>query len=246
MDTNLTMKSPNADHPRLEATTLIVGPGRYFGRAIIDEFARLTTHVLLVSRTPERLADLAKSPFGDDVEVSTLAADVRKPEEFEQLLTDALSNLPALRFAVYNVKDSPKGPALRVDVRDFGAALNSNITGALSMVRVSVEAAGPEGVACVLTGGGFKDQPDATRLALSVSKAGLHSLTVGLNAALLQRSSSIKTLVIDGVVRDQGPILPTDVAKAMVRLATDRRKFSARIFPPRPGTQLTLFDLQPV
>jgi NAD(P)-dependent dehydrogenase (short-subunit alcohol dehydrogenase family) len=212
----------------VHGTTLIVGPGEHFGAELVAAFGRLSTGLVLAARNTAPLDELAReAQFDGPIRVAQV--DVTDAPNLGQVLRETLEGMPPLRFVVYNVKNSPKGPAIDVGVDEFNDALAANLSGALATVQIASSVRREHPLVCVLTGGGFKDSPDENRLALSVSKAGLHSMARGLNQALRSREIQVKTLVVDGYVRREGPLRPAVVAEAMARLALDPARFVARI-----------------
>jgi NAD(P)-dependent dehydrogenase (short-subunit alcohol dehydrogenase family) len=168
--------------------------------------------------------------------------------DLEEALNNALRKLPPVRYVIYNAKSSPVGNFTNVSPAEFADALTLNVAGAYAVIQIAQRWT-PTDLEIVLTGGGFKDRPDANRLALSVSKAGMHTLSVGMNSALVGTRIRIKTLVLDGAVRRGGSsLLSCSVADAIANLALSPSKrvahydLGSQIRIDHP--QLTLFGLE--
>ena len=121
---------------------------------------------------------------------------------------------------------------MHIPSEHVAAALDANIAAALVAVQSAPEVlASDRRTVMILTGGGFKDRPDESRLALSASKAALDAIAHGMRLTLLREHDiELKTLIVDGSVRTDGPIRPEQVAAAFVRLMHSRRA-SLRLRP---------------
>ena len=90
------------------------------------------------------------------------------------------------------------------------------------------------GSTIILTGGGYKDRPDPNKLALSVSKAALHALFLSMSLPLSYKHINLKTVILDGAVREEGPLRAVDAAALFwsAFLAPRKRTFVLRTPPP--------------
>ncbi len=223
-------------------TALIIGPGAYFGDELVEQLASLVEVVVLVSRTRYSSQNPLKN-CGDLI-VRHVSADVTDHVAFAQQLNHALADCPPLHFVFYNLKQSMKGAALDISARSFTEMLETNITGALTVIQyVASLPRSDADTSVVISGGGFKDRPDQTRLGLSVSKGGLHTLVLAMAPMLRRRGIHLKTAVIDGVVRDAGPLRPEHVARSLIELATSSRRAVLRVgvHSQNRDNQLSLF-----
>ena len=221
-------------------TTVIVGPGQYFASALIEQFSASSADLLLMARDEVRLQELASAARGYGT-VRVVVADVTA-EDMATRLLKGLEGLQPVKTVIYNVKVSPKGTPHALDTSDFTSAITANVSGSLALMKVMARSDFPRlpDAVFINTGGGFKDAPDTSRLALSVSKAGVHNLTLGMRLAMEHIGVHVKTLVVDGVVRDEGPITPDVVAAKMADLARSRH-IVYRV-DSNDSAQLSLFD----
>ncbi len=238
----MTPNSSRSSGERPYMTTIIVGPGSHFAHALLERFVAVSRDLVLVARNGDQLKMLAESAakFGYD-NVRTLACDVLAPNFAEQLV-ETLDGLGPVRAVLFNVKVSPPGSLREIETDEFSLALNANVSGSLALLKTMARSDFPRvpGAAFINTGGGFKDTPDASRLALSVSKAGLHNLTLATQLELRRHGILVKTLVVNGVVRDEGPIKPETVAARMLDLVMSRNVVMH--VGALDSSQLTLFD----
>ncbi|MBN2971768.1 SDR family NAD(P)-dependent oxidoreductase [Roseomonas aeriglobus] len=177
---------------------IIVGPGKHFGAELVRRFVAAGFRVGVVARRESSLAEL-RTDVGHDL--LTLAADVTDTGAFEQALAELAGRLGRVDGLIYNPKASFKAAALSTDATDLGHAMAVNVTGAMVAIQTLLPWLEPRRGSVVLTGGGYKDEPDPDKLALSLGKANLHALYKALNQPLQRRGVTLKTVIIDGAVR---------------------------------------------
>lgn len=194
---------------------LLIGPGRYFGKEILQRFAVEGVKVGFISQQEAVASSLRESLRAEEVEVDYELADITNAEELTTAIHNLCSRLDNLSYFVYNPKFSPKGSGLEVSTDDFHKSLQVNVLGATVAIQAALphmrKAQDPQ---IILTGGGYKDKPDPNKFALSVGKASLHTVGEALKEPLAEESISLKTVVIDGYVREEqeGAIDPTSLA----------------------------------
>src|SRR6195952_5171935 len=106
-------------------TVFVTGAGPGLGRAIASEFARLGAAIVIASRKPEHLADGQKAIEDLGGRVTTVACDIRDPEQiaaaFDEAeaafgLPDVLVNNAAANFPVPAEDMSPNAWRTVVDI----------------------------------------------------------------------------------------------------------------------------------
>lgn len=189
----------------MEQTTgkgvIIVGPGKHFGAELVGRFVAAGYAVGVVARCPEGTEEIWQSRGG---RVLTAAADVADSDEFGAALRTLAARLGEVRGLIYNPKASFRASALALEASDLEQSLTVNVTGAMVAIKTLLPWLEAQGGSVILTGGGYKDEPDLDKFALSVGKAGLHALYRSLNQPLQRRGITMKTVVIDGFVRRSG------------------------------------------
>lgn len=217
------------------ATAVVIGPGRHFGRELARALQdRYSSVVVASSNAPNSTSD------GNHFR----PLDVTDHEAVEAFFRDLAEHFPPVGVVVYNVKVSSKGPALDLDPQAFSSDLDTNLGGALSVIQSAVKnRTGRKHLTILVTGGGFKDKPDEGRLGLSVAKAGIHTLVLSLAQRLYSEGVCLKTLIIDGVVRERGPLTPELVVREMLALIeSSQRVRKLDIARKYRFEQRTLFD----
>lgn len=224
------------------SAALIIGPGAHFGAALCGALARAGSDVAVVSRTQKDDNLLRRQVEDAGRKFVSVPADVRNTECFELAIRQAGDLLEPFRSVIYNVKFSPKGPALSMAPEVLTDALAANVSGSLSIIRSAPKVMSTTGRrVIILTGGGFKKNPDYSRMPLSLSKAAINAMMTSLRLPLLDHHGiELKTLVIDGVVREIGPIYPDDVADAFLRLIENPARSTSTVRANPDPNQLSL------
>ncbi|MEQ1785057.1 MAG: SDR family NAD(P)-dependent oxidoreductase [Hyphomonadaceae bacterium] len=184
---------------------VLIGPGRHFGVELVRRFASEGYAVAVVGSRPDRLhaLELELSDLGSAVHY--MAADVTEEELFRVRLETLAASLGDIEGMIYNPKFSVAGSALEVTPSDFNQAMAVNATGALVAIQAIIPFLRSRRRCVILTGGGYKDRPHSQKFALSMGKAILHSLFETLKPILRKRGIQLKTVIIDGAIRRDGP-----------------------------------------
>ena len=194
---------------------ILVGPGKHFGYHLACRFGVEGFHIGVVGRTESKLALLCARLRERSIMSDYGVADVSRASQIQRALCLLSKKLPEVACVIYNVKESVPTRELERDPERLTHALAVNVTGAYNTILGSVQHLERRDAEMniIVTGGGYKDRPNPERLALSVAKAAIHALTLGLGASLQKQYGAIlKTVVIDGVVRESGPLRSCDVA----------------------------------
>jgi short-subunit dehydrogenase len=201
-----------------EKSVVIVGPGEHFGFQLAKQFGEKGFHVVLVARKKEALQELSEKVQAEGISSDIVVADVSNIENFGDAFTAVASRIPPVMALIFNVKASVRGDGLTLSPEQLTEALAIQVSGVLVAVQTVLPYFAP-GASVMLTGGGYKDTPDPEKLALSVSKGALHTLFLALVEPLSARGIKVGTVIIDGVVRAEGPIFPEDVAQAFLEVS---------------------------
>jgi NAD(P)-dependent dehydrogenase (short-subunit alcohol dehydrogenase family) len=222
--------------PSPQRSLLLVGPGKHFGAQLARRFAQEGFAVGLLARTRQHLDALVTELRGLGGVAYAATADVTRTAELQSAVSELAAALPPLSCVIYNVKASVPGTALELVPDSLTACLAANVSGALGVIQAVQPWLKDRRRTVILTGGGYKDRPNSSKLALSVSKAALHSLFRSATEPLAAAGVSLKTLVIDGVVREKGPLFPEDVAACFWAMYAHPTRRSYR-YPPRPRAE---------
>lgn len=191
---------------------ILIGVGKYFGEEIIRKFASEGFEIGLIGKSKEKLK-LIKDKLKDGIKLNFSVADVTNNSQVEKAISELNSKLGTVNCIIYNVKESVSAEDLDKDTSLLTKAFDTNVRGALNVAKASSKILPKENRKdLIFTGGGFKDKPDSERIALSVSKAGLHNLVLALEPIMKKDNIFVKTIVIDGFVREDSGLKPRQVA----------------------------------
>lgn len=193
----------------MQKTLLLIGPGEYFGKELIQTFLSAGYKVGILTSSEVSLQKCKKET---GISIGGYA-DITDVKEYRKCLRKLAGELGSISCLIYNPKYSPKGTGLELSVEEFEKSLAINATGAVIAIQ-ELASVMKEGKV-LLTGGGYKDNPDPNKFALSVGKSALH----GVYEALKETEISIGTVIIDGFVREGNSINPQRVAQAFLEMA---------------------------
>jgi NAD(P)-dependent dehydrogenase (short-subunit alcohol dehydrogenase family) len=123
---------------------------------------------------------------------------------------------------VYNAVGRRQTPADELTPEELAADLAVGVVGLQAAVRAVLLGMRERGTGTVLvTGGGAADDPRPAAPSLGVQKAALRTLVLTLAEALAPEGIHIATATVRGLVRDDGPIRPDEIAELYAALAAE-------------------------
>jgi len=199
------VNSPTSSAPERAPVLVLVGPGRHFGCELIQRFRMEGFLVGVIASTAKSLSLLTEQ-LGHDAGVRFARADVTEKANFDRVLAELADALGGVDCLIYNPKVSVKGSGLTTPPDELAFSLQVNVVGAV----VAIQAALPylsrsTRPTVILTGGGYKDDADVEKFALSVGKSALHAVARTLQKPLRQRGVQLKTIIVRKVVRASDP-----------------------------------------
>jgi NAD(P)-dependent dehydrogenase (short-subunit alcohol dehydrogenase family) len=183
-------------------TFLSIGSGPGNGFATAARFAREGFRIILSNRNPAKSRELARLLEAKGHRAEGRAVDSANPESVAALIGDVQERLGAIDVLHYNAA-SMRGATLAEQPRNtFGEDLAVNIGGALVAAQAAAEQMRQRGSGTILlTGGGYSLKPNPRFISLSVGKAGIRALTLGLFESLKQQGIHIATVTVEVAVK---------------------------------------------
>jgi NADP-dependent 3-hydroxy acid dehydrogenase YdfG len=180
---------------------LSIGTGPGIGAATAERFARQGYRLFLAARGIEKLQQIASELNGKGYTSSVASVDASNPESIAQLVADTESRFGPIDTIHYNAAVIHPTSIDTLDAVGFQYDLSVNIGGAYAAIRAVVPVmAGHAQGTILLTGGGFGLQPAPDYIAMSVGKAGIRALALGLFEDLKRRGIHIATVTLCGHV----------------------------------------------
>ncbi len=182
-------------------TFLSIGAGPGIGFATAERFAKEGFQIVLAARgaaKTHQLADRLKSK-GHTAEARTV--DSGDPESVAKLVAEVEKQYGSIDVLHYNAASIRKATLAEQPRNTFVDDLAVNIGGAL----VAAQAVAPKmeerkSGAILLTGGGFALAPNPDYLSLSIGKAGIRALAVGLFENFREKGIHVATVTVAAAV----------------------------------------------
>jgi NAD(P)-dependent dehydrogenase (short-subunit alcohol dehydrogenase family) len=178
-------------------TFLSIGAGPGIGMATAERFAREGYQVVLAARTVEKVQELAQQLAAKGYSVSAAGVDAADPANVAHLIADTETRFGPVDTIHYNAASLRQASIDTVEAAVFQDDLAVNIVGAYAAIRAGLAVMEPraEGT-LLLTGGSLSLAPKADFLSLSVGKAGIRTLALGLFEDLKKRGIHIATVTV--------------------------------------------------
>jgi NAD(P)-dependent dehydrogenase (short-subunit alcohol dehydrogenase family) len=160
-------------------TVLVTGGSRGFGAAIAAAFLCAGAQVIICARhEPDKL------PSGGGKQAWFIAADVRRPDEVDRLITSVFQRAGRLDVLVNNAGGTPVTLAADTPPSRHAKIIELNLTAALHVSQRSYQVMRDqaEGGAIIMIGSSSGIRPSPGTAAYGAAKAGLHHLAACLAA----------------------------------------------------------------
>jgi short-subunit dehydrogenase len=191
---------------------LITGASSGIGRATAIALAQAGQDLVLVSRSPEKLADLAQELADTGVQVKTVALDLAALSQVKPALEAAIADIGPIDLLINNAGMGYTGPLATMPLADWQQVMDLNLTSALLCMQAVLPGMRDRGSGTILniaSVAAYNAFPDWG--AYSVSKAGLVTLSKILAAE--ERANGIRVMVVaPGAVNT--PLWDTDTVQA--------------------------------
>jgi short-subunit dehydrogenase len=191
---------------------LITGASSGIGRATAIALAQAGQDLVLVSRSPEKLADLAQELADTGVQVKTVALDLAALSQVKPALEAAIADIGPIDLLINNAGMGYTGPLATMPLADWQQVMDLNLTSVLLCMQAVLPGMRDRGSGTILniaSVAAYNAFPDWG--AYSVSKAGLVTLSKILAAE--ERANGIRVMVVaPGAVNT--PLWDTDTVQA--------------------------------
>ena len=178
-------------------TFLSIGTGPGIGFETAARFAREGYRVVLSARNKDKLQELAGRLEQTHTRVEVETVDASDPESVAALINRVENNASAIDVLHYNAANLRKATIDTQPLESFNSDLAVNIGGAeaaIQALKPKMEARGAGTI--LLTGGGFALYPSADYLSLSIGKAGIRALGLGLFEVNKEKNIHVATVTV--------------------------------------------------
>lgn len=205
-------------------TFLSIGTGPGMGFATAERFAREGFRVVLSARSLDNTQALASRLEAQGLKADVDQVDAADPDSVAALVANVERRFGAIDVLHYNAASMRQATISDQPVATFNSDLATNIGGALAAVQAVAAPMTARGAGDILlTGGGFALSPSPDYLSLSIGKAGIRALALGLFDAMKAQGVHVGTVTVAGFIT-AGTSDADRVADAFWRLHTQPRE----------------------
>lgn len=174
---------------------LSIGAGPGIGLSTASHFARNGFKVILAGRTKSRLDMMVKDLQSQGLDAENEVLDASNPIEVQTLINKIISQFGAIDVLHYNAASLRQETLDKQPIETIISDLGVNIGGALAAIKTVVPTMSKQSKGTILlTGGGFAINPLPDFLSLSIGKAGIRALALGLFESLKEKNIHLTNL----------------------------------------------------
>ncbi len=162
-------------------TFISIGTGPGMGVATAERFAREGYAVVLAARSAGKVRELAEELSGKGLKAEAATVDTSNGASVEALVADVKRRHGSVDVVHYNAASMRQAKIGDQPSDTFVSDLATNIGGALAAAKAAEKVMAEQGSgSLLLTGGGFALAPSSDYISLSIGKAGIRALALGL------------------------------------------------------------------
>jgi short-subunit dehydrogenase len=170
------------------------------GYATAARFAKEGFRIVLSARNPAKTQEQANRLKAKGYDVDARTVDCADPENVAALINQVAQTGP-IDVLHYNAASVRKATLAEQPRATINQDLAINIGGALIATQVVASQMSERGSGTILlTGGGLSLAPDPDHISLSIGKAGIRAMTLGLFESLKQKGIHIATVTVEVTV----------------------------------------------
>ncbi|MPS48016.1 SDR family NAD(P)-dependent oxidoreductase [Methylobacillus sp.] len=178
-------------------TFLSIGTGPGIGFETAARFAQEGYRVVLSARNADKLNALAKVLHQSNHQVEVRTVNASNPASVIALIDEVENTLGPIDILHYNAANLRQATVEEQPADSFVSDLAVNIGGALAAIQAVKPRQESRGQGTILmTGGGFALYPSPDYLSLSIGKAGIRTITLGLFEPFKQKNVHIATVTV--------------------------------------------------
>lgn len=177
-------------------TFLSIGAGPGMGLATAERFGREGYQVILAARSKENTETLATLLTAKGIKAVAQTVDAGDTASIQNLFKQVAASYGQLDVVHYNAATLRASSVQDQAAETFNADLAVNIGGALTTAQTTLSALSGHGGTLLLTGGGFALAPSPDYLSLSIGKAGIRALALGLFESARMQGVHVATVTV--------------------------------------------------
>ena len=182
-------------------TFLSIGSGPGMGYATAARFAREGFQIVLSARNLAKTQEQANRLKAKGYHVDVRTVDSADPESIAALINEVQKHCGSIDVLHYNAASIRNATVAEQPRATFNQDLATNVGGALVATQAVARQMSERGSGTILlTGGGFSLAPNPEYISLSIGKAGLRAMTLGMFESLKQKGIHIATVTVHTAV----------------------------------------------
>ena len=183
---------------------LVTGGAGGIGRAICMLLSRLGARVVTCGRDESKLKELRKSFGRNDVEILTVPANVRDPEQVSELIDEVWEECRGLDLVVNNAGGQFAAPALNISPKGWAAVVETNLYGPWYVMQKAAQSwIEREHAGSIVNIGTITGRASVGIPHTAAARAGSEGLSASLSVEWAPHQIRINTVAV-GVVRSPG------------------------------------------
>ena len=183
-------------------TFLSIGSGPGNGFATAARFAREGFQIVLSNRDAAKARELAGRLEAKGYRSECRAVDCGRAESVAALIADVQKQFGPIDVLHYNAASMRRATLAEQPRQTFREDLAVNIGGALVAAQAAAEQMRQRRSGTILlTGGGYSLKPNPQFISLSIGKAGIRALVLGLFESLKEQGIHIATVTVEVAVK---------------------------------------------
>jgi NAD(P)-dependent dehydrogenase (short-subunit alcohol dehydrogenase family) len=181
-------------------TFLSIGAGPGTGLATAERFAREGFQVVLSARNQAKTQELADQLKAKDHKAEVRTVDAGDPSSVANLVESIEREFGGVDVLHYNAASLRQATLADQPLDSFTSDLAVNIGGAMAAAQAAAPHMAERGSGTILLTGGLALHPHPDYLSLSIGKAGIRALALGLFESFKEKGLHVATVTVAGSV----------------------------------------------
>jgi short-subunit dehydrogenase len=182
-------------------TFISIGAGPGMGLATAERFAKEGYAVVLAARSADKLKDLAAQLSAKGYKVETANLDTSSGNDVEALIENVKRRNGSVDVIHYNAASMRQSKVADQPTETFNSDLAVNIGGAEAAAKAAEKIMTSQSSgSLLLTGGGYSLAPSPDYISLSIGKAGIRALALGLFEDFKAKGIHVGTVTVSAMV----------------------------------------------
>lgn len=182
-------------------TYISIGTGPGMGFATAERFAKEGYFVVLAARSGDKVRELANQLIAKGYKAEATTVDAAIAENVESLIESVKQKHGTVDVVHYNAASMRQAKIGDQPTSTFVSDLAVNIGGAEAAAKAAEKAMAAQGSgSLLLTGGGFSLAPSPDYISLSIGKAGIRALALGLFEDFKTKGLHVATVTVAAFV----------------------------------------------